>query len=64
MYTQSITRTRRTAFILAIDGSGSMAETIRFRGRTTTKAEAVAAIASTVQALRARARVFFRVFFI
>lgn len=46
MYTQSITRTRRTAFILAIDGSGSMAETIRFRGRTTTKAEAVAAIAN------------------
>lgn len=46
MYTQSITRTHRTAFILAIDGSGSMAETIRFRGRTTTKAEAVTAIAN------------------
>ncbi len=44
MYTQSITRTHRAAFILTIDGSGSMSETIRFRGRTTTKAEAVAAI--------------------
>ncbi len=44
MYTQSITRTHRTAFLIAIDGSGSMAEQIRFRGRTTTKAEAVAAI--------------------
>ncbi|WP_290541283.1 VWA domain-containing protein [Alistipes sp.] len=44
MYTQSITRTHRTAFIIAIDGSGSMAEKIRFRGRQMTKAEAVAAI--------------------
>lgn len=44
MYTQSITRTHRTAFILAIDGSGSMAEQIRFRGRLMTKAQAVAAI--------------------
>lgn len=44
MYTQSITRTHRAAFILAIDGSGSMSEEIRFRGRTATKAEAVAAI--------------------
>lgn len=44
MYTQSITRRHRTAFILAIDGSGSMAETIRFRGREMTKAEAVAAV--------------------
>ena len=44
MYTQSITRTHRTAFVLAIDGSGSMSEEIRFRGRTATKAEAVAAI--------------------
>ena len=46
MYTQSITRRHRTAFLLAIDGSGSMAEEIRFRGRTSTKAEAVAAIAN------------------
>jgi len=44
MYTQSITRTHRTAFLLAIDGSGSMNEEIRFRGRTATKAEAVAAV--------------------
>lgn len=44
MYTQSITRSHRTAFVLLIDGSGSMAERIRFRGRETTKAEAVAAI--------------------
>lgn len=44
MYDQSITRKHRTAFILTIDGSGSMAETIRFRGRETTKAEAVAAV--------------------
>lgn len=46
MYTQSITRRHRTAFLLAIDGSGSMAEEIRFRGLTSTKAEAVAAIAN------------------
>ena len=44
MYTQSITRNHRTAFILAIDGSGSMAESILFRGRRLTKAEAVATI--------------------
>ena len=41
MYTQSITRSHRTAFILAIDQSGSMAEKLLFRGRQTTKAEAV-----------------------
>ena len=44
MYTQSITRTHRTAFILAIDGSGSMAEQILFRGRPMTKAQAVASV--------------------
>ena len=44
MYTQSITRTHRTAFILAIDGSGSMAEPIAFRGRRMTQAQAVASI--------------------
>ena len=38
MYTQSITRSHRTAFILAIDQSGSMAEKLLFRGRQTTKA--------------------------
>ena len=46
MYTQSITRSRRTAFVRAIDCSGSMAEPIRFRGRPTTKAEAVASVAN------------------
>lgn len=44
MYTQSITRAHRTAFIFLIDGSGSMSEEILFRGRPATKAEAVAAI--------------------
>ena len=44
MYTQSITRIHRTAFVLLIDGSGSMAEEICFRGRRMTKAEAVASI--------------------
>ena len=46
MYTQSITRNRRTAFVLAIDFSGSMNERIRFDRRTTTKAEAVATVAN------------------
>ena len=45
MYTQSITRNHRTAFILAIDCSGSMAESILFRGLRLTKAEAAAATA-------------------
>lgn len=44
MYSQSITRNRRTAFILLIDASGSMSEELTFRGRRTTKAEAVARI--------------------
>lgn len=44
MYTQSITRTHRTAFLIAIDCSGSMAERIVFRDREQSKAEAVAAI--------------------
>ena len=44
MYTQSITRSHRTAFILLIDGSGSMAEEIRYLGKRMTKAEAVALI--------------------
>ena len=48
MYTQSITRTHRTAIILAIDGSGSMAEKIRFRNRQMTKAEAVATITNSM----------------
>ncbi len=44
MYTQSITRTHRTAFVLLIDGSGSMAEETLFRGKRMTKAEVVASI--------------------
>lgn len=44
MYTQSITRTHRTAFLLAIDCSGSMAEQTLFRRRSMTKAEAVAGV--------------------
>lgn len=44
MYTQSITRKHRTAFLFTIDGSGSMSETILFRGREMTKAAAVAAV--------------------
>lgn len=44
MYTQSITRAHRTAFVFLIDGSGSMSEQILFRGRSTTKAEAVASV--------------------
>lgn len=44
MYTQSITRNHRTAFFIAIDCSGSMSEQIRFRGRTVSKADAVASI--------------------
>ena len=48
MYTQSITRSHRTAFVLLIDGSGSMAEEIDFRGRRMTKAEAVASITNVM----------------
>ena len=44
MYTQSITRTHRTAIILAIDGSGSMAEKIRCRTRQMHTAAAEAAV--------------------
>ncbi len=52
MYTQSITRSHRTAFILAIDQSGSMAEKLLFRGRQTTKAEAVAEVTNRPAAVR------------
>lgn len=48
MYTQSITRTNRTAFIIVIDQSGSMAEKIAFMGRTLTKAEAVSEVANRI----------------
>lgn len=44
MYTQSVTRNHRTAFVLMIDESGSMAEEISFRGIRTSKAKAVAVI--------------------
>lgn len=44
MYTQSITRSHRTAFVLLIDGSGSMAEEIAFRGIRVSKAKAVSLI--------------------
>lgn len=44
MYSQSITRTHRTAFVLLVDCSGSMAEEIGFRGELRPKAEVVAAI--------------------
>ena len=44
MYDQSITRNHRTAFIILIDGSGSMEAPISFRGRNCSKAEAVATI--------------------
>lgn len=56
MYTQSITRNHRTAFILAIDCSGSMAESILFRGRRLTKAEAVAGITNDLLFVVERAR--------
>ena len=48
MYEQSITRSRRTAFVILIDGSGSMSEELLFQGRRTTKAEAVAAITNNL----------------
>ncbi len=41
MYEQSITRSHRTAFVLVIDQSGSMAGPIHFAGREFSKAEAV-----------------------
>lgn len=44
MYTQSITRNHRTAFVLAIDFSGSMAEQIDFEHKRMSKAEAVATV--------------------
>ena len=47
-YTQSITRHHRTAFVLAIDQSGSMVEELEFRGRRTSKAAAVAEVANSL----------------
>lgn len=48
MYKQSITRAHRTAFVLLIDTSGSMAEEVAFRGRLMPKAEAVASITNSL----------------
>ena len=44
MYSQSITRTHRTAFVVLVDGSGSMGEEILFRGIRLSKAKAVSMI--------------------
>ena len=44
MYTNNITRQQRTAFILLVDGSGSMGEEISFRGIRTSKAKAVSMV--------------------
>lgn len=41
MYSQSITRTHRTAFVFLIDGSGSMSEQITYNAVTRSKAEVV-----------------------
>ena len=46
MYSQSITRTHRTAFVVLVDGSGSMGEEILFRGIRISKAKAVSMIAN------------------
>ena len=46
MYSQSITRAHRSAFVLLIDGSGSMTEEIRFQSESLSKAAAVARIAN------------------
>ena len=48
MYTQSITRNHRTAFVLLLDASGSMAEQTCYDGRRMTKAEAVASITNAL----------------
>lgn len=44
MYSQSITRTRRTAFVFLIDGSGSMSEEMEYNSAHCTKADVVAQI--------------------
>ncbi len=48
MYTQSITRNHRTAFVLLIDASGSMSEETVYGGRRMTKAEAVTGITNAL----------------
>ena len=47
-YTQSITRRHRTAFLIAIDQSGSMAEELTFRGVRRSKASAVAEVTNSL----------------
>ncbi len=46
MYSQPVTRLHRTAFVLMIDRSGSMAEELLFCGRRIPKSEAVAEVAN------------------
>ena len=48
MYSQEITRQHRTAFIIALDRSGSMQESVRFGKKQMSKAEAVAIIANSL----------------
>ncbi len=48
MYTQSITRNHRTAFVLLIDASGSMSEETTYGGRRMTKAAAVTSITNSL----------------
>lgn len=48
MYTRPITHLHRTAFILAIDCSGSMSEMIRLNGMTMSKAAAVALVTNYI----------------
>ena len=47
MYQNSITRTHRTAFVIMIDQSGSMQESVLFGSERMTKAEGVALAANT-----------------
>lgn len=47
MYQNSITRTHRTAFVIMIDQSGSMQESVLFGAERMTKAEGVALAANT-----------------
>ena len=57
MYEQEITRTHRTAFVIAVDRSQSMSEEIAVNGRTVPKAVAVAEIIGRiVSELTMRAR--------
>ena len=48
MYSQEITRQHRTAFIIALDRSGSMQESVRFGKKVMSKAEAVSIIANAL----------------